>query len=747
MRIWPGQPFPLGATWDGAGVNFALFSENATGVDLCLFDAPGDARERVRIPLRERSDQVWHCYLPDVRPGQLYGYRVHGPYAPEQGHRFNAAKLLIDPYAKAVSNTIGWSDALFAYKVGGPKEDLEPNPQEDASGTPKSVVIDSAFTWEDDRPPRTPWNRTVIYEAHVKGMTMQHPDVDPALRGTYLGLASEPIVEHLLSLGVTALELLPVHHFVVDRHLAERGLTNYWGYNSIAFFAPDIRYATEEARYGQQVYEFKTMVKKLHAAGIEVILDVVYNHTGEGNHMGPTLSLRGVDNRAYYRLMPDNPRYYMDFTGTGNSLNMMHPRTIQLIMDSLRYWVTEMHVDGFRFDLAPVLARELYDVNRLSAFFDIIHQDPVLSRVKLIAEPWDIGPGGYQVGNFPVGWAEWNGKYRDCMRRLWRGDRGVVGEVASRLSGSSDIYAWSDRAAYASVNFVTAHDGYTLRDLVSYERKHNDANGEGNRDGHDDNLSRNWGVEGETDDAAVIDRRRRAMRNMLATLAFSQGVPMLSHGDELGRTQRGNNNAYAQDNALSWVDWSLEPWQRELLDFTRRVIALRHVHPVLRRRSFFRGRPVGAAGVKDLTWLRPDAAEMTDRDWHDPDRRALGMLIHGEAADETDERGRPVKGDTMLLLINAGFDAEAFTLPTVASPGVWTKLIDTVDGQVATVDGAAVTVEGFSLMLLRHGVERRMGWTGATAEGAAIVNAATVGGASGLAAAELSLLGLGSVLP
>jgi glycogen operon protein len=641
-----------------------------------------------------------------------------------------------------VSNSIGWSDALFAYKVGGPREDLEPNHDEDTSGTPKSVVVDNAFTWEDDRPPRTAWNRTVIYETHVKGMTIRHPDVDPALRGTYLGLASEPVIEHLLSLGVTAVELLPVHHFVVDRHLAERGLTNYWGYNSIAFFAPDIRYASAGARYGQQVYEFKTMVKKLHAAGIEVILDVVYNHTGEGNHLGPTLSLRGVDNLAYYRVMPDDPRYYMDFTGTGNSLNMMHPRTIQLIMDSLRYWVTEMHVDGFRFDLAPVLARELYEVNRLSSFFDIIHQDPVLSRVKLIAEPWDIGPGGYQVGNFPVGWAEWNGKYRDCVRRFWRGDTGVLGETASRLSGSSDIYAWSDRAAYASVNFVTAHDGYTLRDLVSYERKHNDANGEGNRDGHDDNLSRNWGVEGETDDARIVARRRRAIRNFLATLAFSQGVPMLSHGDEIGRTQRGNNNAYAQDNELAWMDWALEPWQRDLLAFTRRLIAIRHVHPVLRRRSFFRGRPVGAAGVKDLTWLRPNATEMTDADWHDAHNRALGMLINGEAADETDDRGRPVRGDTMLLLLNAGVEAIDFALPRVAGEGVWTKLIDTVEGTVEPDVGDMLRIEGFSLALLRHGVERRIGWTGASGESAAFVNAATVAGAGGMAAAELSLLGI-----
>jgi glycogen operon protein len=740
-RVWPGQPFPLGAAWDGSGVNFALFSENATGVDLCLFDRVDDPVERVRIPMRERSDQVWHCYLPDARPGQLYGYRVHGPYAPHEGHRFNAGKLLIDPYAKAVSNTIDWSDALFAYKVGGPKEDLEPSADADASGVPKSVVVDDAFTWGDDRPPRTPWNRTVIYECHVKGMTVRHPEVDERLRGTYLGLASDPMLDHFLSLGVTAVELLPVHHYVVDRHLAERGLTNYWGYNSIAFFAPDIRYSTPGALYGQQVYEFKSMVKKLHAAGIEVILDVVYNHTGEGNHLGPTLSLRGVDNKAYYRLMPDDPRYYMDFTGTGNSLNMMHPRTIQLIMDSLRYWVTEMHVDGFRFDLAPVLARELYEVNRLSAFFDIIHQDPILSRVKLIAEPWDIGPGGYQVGNFPVGWAEWNGKYRDCVRRFWRGDHGTVPELASRLSGSSDIYAWSDRAAYASVNFVTAHDGYTLRDLVSYERKHNEANGEGNRDGHDDNLSRNWGEEGESADPAIVEKRRRAIRNFLATLAFSQGVPMLSHGDEVGRTQRGNNNAYAQDNELSWVDWSLDEWQRELLDFTRRVIAVRHANPVLRRRSFFRGRPVGAAGVKDLTWLHPSGREMTDADWH-TDGRVIGMLLSGEAADETDDRGRPVKGDTMLLLLNGGFEPVTYTVPAMTGGGEWVTLIDTASDDTGRAVPGRVTVPGFSLQLLRFGVERRLTLSGATSDSAALVNTAAVSGGAAYAGVEGIVHGL-----
>ncbi|AHG91350.1 glycogen debranching enzyme GlgX [Gemmatirosa kalamazoonensis] len=713
MRVWPGQPFPLGAHWDGEGVNFAIFSENGTAVELCLFDTAGDAFETVKIPLRERSDQVWHCYLPDVRPGQLYGYRVHGPYDPHRGHRFNPAKLLIDPYAKAVSNTIRWSDALFGYRVGGPREDLEPTTDNSAAGIPKSVVVDNAFTWADDRPPRTPWNRTVIYECHVKGMTVRHPEVDPRHRGTYLGLASDPIIDYFLALGVTAVELLPVHHYVVDRHLAERGLSNYWGYNSIAFFAPDYRYSTvgvhEDAprNYGQQVYEFKTMVKKLHSAGIEVILDVVYNHTGEGNHLGPTLSLRGVDNKAYYLLNPENPRFYMDFTGTGNSLNMMHPRTIQLIMDSLRYWVTEMHVDGFRFDLAPVLARELFEVNRLSAFFDIIHQDPVLSRVKLIAEPWDVGPGGYQVGNFPVGWAEWNGKYRDCTRRFWRGDPGMVPELASRLSGSSDIYEWSDRQAYASVNFVTAHDGYTLRDLVTYERKHNEANGEGNRDGHDDNLSRNWGVEGETDDVRVLQKRRRAMRNFLATLAFSQGVPMISHGDEIGRTQRGNNNAYAQDNDISWIDWSLEPWQEELLAFARHVFSVRHGNPVLRRRSFFRGRPVNAAGVKDLTWLRPDGEEMGDHTWGEAGNHAVGMLISGEAADETDDRGRPVRGDTMLLVLNGGFDDVEWTLPSMAGDGQWRCVVDTASDEQGPVTTSQIHVPGFSLVLLRYGQERR----------------------------------------
>jgi glycogen operon protein len=524
------------------------------------------------------------------------------------------------------------------------------------------------------------------------------------LRGTYLGLATDPIIDHLLSLGVTAVELLPVHHSLIDHRLAATGLTNYWGYNSIGFFAPDYRFAT--GGLASQVYEFKTMVKKFHSAGLEVILDVVYNHTGEGNQLGPTISLRGVDNSAYYRLDPENPRFYTDFTGTGNSLNMQHPRTIQLIMDSLRYWVQDMHVDGFRFDLAPVLARELFEMNRLSAFFDIIHQDPVLSRVKLIAEPWDVGPGGYQVGNFPIGWAEWNGKYRDTVRRFWRGDAGQVSDLASRLSGSSDLYAWNDRSPHASINFVTAHDGYTLRDLVSYERKHNEPNGEDNRDGHDDNASRNWGVEGETSDAAVLARRRRAMRDFIATLAFSQGVPMLSHGDEIGRTQRGNNNAYNQDNATTWMDWTLAPWQRELLDFTRRAFAVRLHNPVLRRRGYFRGH-ASSNGVKDLQWIRPDGLEMTLDDWRDGTRHALGMLISGDAADEIDDRGRPVHGDTMLLLLNGGDQPVTFALPAPAADGRWLEVLDTSrEGEpvaIATaVRDARSTLDPFSLVLLRQ---------------------------------------------
>lgn len=705
MRVWPGQPYPLGATWDGQGVNFAIFSENATGVDLCLFNREDDGVEAFKISVRERTDHVWHCFLPDVRPGQFYGYRVHGPYDPSSGNRFNAAKLLIDPYAKAITGAIRWSQDLFAYEPGGPHEDLEPDDDNSAGGVPKCVVIDPAFTWEDDRPLRIPWNRTIIYECHVRGMTKLHPDIPENLRGTYLGLCSDPMIEYFLSLGITAIELLPVHQFVVDRHLAERGLTNYWGYNSIGFFAPDVRYAAKGL--GNQVYEFKSMVKTLHSAGIEVILDVVYNHTGEGNHLGPTLSLRGIDNRAYYRLEQDQ-RFYTDFTGTGNSLNMQHPRTIQLIMDSLRYWVTDMHVDGFRFDLAPVLARELHDVDKLSAFFDIIHQDPTLANVKLIAEPWDVGPGGYQVGNFPIRWAEWNGRYRDSIRHYWKGDGGCVGELASRLAGSSDIYEPSGRGSYASVNFVTAHDGYTLYDLVSYEQKHNEANGEDNRDGHNDNISRNWGVEGETTDPQILEMRFRVMRDFIATLAFSQGVPMLSHGDELGRTQGGNNNAYAQDNETTWVNWNLDDRRKQLLAFTRKCFNLRHTHAVLRRRHFFRGEPTVKGGPKDLSWIRPDGKEMTDDDWRENDRHALGMLIYGDATDETDDRGRPIRGETLLLVANSKNATVEFTLPTIDGDGIWAELLDTAVRELRVVTSGTIELAPFSLVLVRYGVNRRM---------------------------------------
>ncbi len=701
MRVWPGSPSPLGATWDGEGTNFAVFSEHATAVDLCLFHHGEAAEESARIPLRERTDQIWHAYLPDVRPGQLYGFRMHGPYAPEEGHRFNPAKLLLDPYAKAISGTIRWTDALSGYSMDLPvdRRDLIPDDADSAGGLPKSVVVESAFSWGDDKPPRTPWNRTVIYEAHVKGMTMLHPEVPEEIRGTYLGLATNPIIDHLLSLGVTAVELLPVHHFVTERRLAELGLVNYWGYSSIGFFAPDVRYAT--AALGQQVAEFKSMVKRLHRAGIEVILDVVYNHTAEGNHLGPTLSFRGIDNSTYYRLEPDR-RFYTDWTGTGNTLDIRHSRTMQLVMDSLRYWVVDMHVDGFRFDLAPVLARGDVDVSPFAEFFDVVRQDPVVSKVKLIAEPWDLGPGGYQVGRFPIGWGEWNGKYRDTTRKYWRGDPGQVGEFASRLAGSSDLFEHSQRSPQASINFVTCHDGFTLEDLVSYESKHNEANGEGNRDGTDDNLSRNWGVEGPAEAVHVIRIRERIKRNFIATLAFSQGVPMISHGDEVGRTQQGNNNAYCQDGPLTWVDWRLTPPQRQLLAFTRAAFAIRAANPVLRRRSFFRHQPDHPGGVKDLTWLRPDGQEMTEADWADPTNHVLGMLILGEATDEVDERGRRLLGEAILLLTNGGARSRPFTLPRLEPPGTWVEVLNTAHPDPRPVRQDTVSLGTHSLVLLRH---------------------------------------------
>jgi isoamylase len=740
MRTWRGKPYPLGATWDGMGVNFAIFSENATGVELCLYDGEADAGECHRIALTERTNQVWHCYLPDVRPGQLYGYRVHGPYEPQKGHRFNPAKLLLDPYAKAITGGIRWDDTVFAYPMGGPREDLERDERNSAGAMPKCVVVDSTFAWGDDRPPSVPWNRTVIYETHVKGMTALHPGVPEQMRGTYLGLCADPVIDHMLALGVTAVELLPVHHFVDDRMLVDKGLRNYWGYNSIGFFAPDSRYAcgAHSRQFGHQVYEFKSMVRTLHAAGLEVILDVVYNHTAEGNHLGPTLCFKGIDNAAYYRSVPEDPRFYYDFTGTGNSLNMRHPRTLQMVMDSLRYWVTEMHVDGFRFDLAPVLARELFEVDKLSAFFDIILQDPVLSQVKLIAEPWDVGPGGYQVGNFPPGWAEWNGKYRDTVRKYWKGEEGQIPDMASRLSGSADIYKWTDRAAYASVNFVVAHDGYTLHDLVSYEQKHNEANGENNQDGHNDNISRNWGAEGETEEAGILDIRYRSMKNFLATLALSQGVPMIAHGDEMARSQRGNNNVYCQDNELAWMKWDLDDRRRLLLEFTRRVFAIRHTNPVLRRRTYFRGETMDKAGVKDLTWIRADGEEMQHDDWGVAHARALGMLVHGEATDETDDRGRPIHGDTMLLLLNASDQDVRFRLPVVDRPdadrgeggegegrrasGMWAELVNTARDELWHIRDGWTTLLPYSLVLLRYGRERRI----AIAGGASAANVAAV---------------------
>jgi len=686
-------------------VNFSIFSEHATGVDLCLFDHPDDASESARIPLRERTDLMWHCYLPDARPGQLYGFRVRGPYAPQAGHRFNPNKLLLDPYAKAISGTITWDqewrDTLYGYTVDDAAEDLSFDDRDSAGGIPKSVVIDPAFTWGDDRRPNTSWNRTVIYECHVRGMTMRHPAVPEEIKGTFLGMVFDPILDHLVSLGVTAVELMPVHQFLADRRLVEMGLTNYWGYNSIAFLAPHVGYAT--AGLGEQVTEFKSMVKAFHRAGIEVILDVVYNHTGEGNRLGPTIGLRGVDNASFYRVMPDDPRFYMDFTGTGNSLNMLHPRTIQLIMDSLRYWVQDMHVDGFRFDLAPVLARELFEVNRLGTFFDIIQQDPTLSQVKLIAEPWDVGPGGYQVGNFPVGWAEWNGKYRDCVRRFWRGDQGQVPELASRLSGSSDLYSPTARRTYASVNFVTAHDGFTLNDLVTYERKHNEHNGEDNQDGADDNWSRNWGVEGPSDRPQVRRMRERMKRNFIATLILSEGVRMLVGGDEMGRTQQGNNNAYCQDNEVSWVNWDLNQRDKNLLAFTRHVLDVFHSNPVLRRRTFFTGRPIATDGEKDLAWIRPDGQEMTDDDWANQGNQVLAMLIHGQATDEVDERGRPVKGETVMLLLNGGSRSRFFALPRHEEPGIWQEVVNTArPGATRVVRAEGVNLVAHSLILLKY---------------------------------------------
>lgn len=698
-RLWPGKPYPLGATWDGSGVNFALFSEHAEKVELCLFDEKAH-REIQRVTLLEQTDLVWHGYLPEARPGLLYGYRVYGPYKPEDGHRYNPNKLLLDPYAKEIQSTLRWSDAHFGYKINSNRADLSFDRSDNARGMPKCRVIDSAFTWGDDRPPNTPWHDTIIYELHVKGFTQQHPEVPPRLRGTYAALASEPIIDHFQNLGITAIELLPIHAFIDDRNLVERGLRNYWGYNSINFFTPDSRYSSNGL-----VNEFKTMVKTLHASGIEVILDVVYNHTAEGNQLGPTLSFRGIDNTAYYRMAPDNSRYYMDYTGCGNTLNMMHPRVLQLIMDSLRYWVLEMHVDGFRFDLAAALARGLHEADRLGAFLDIIHQDPVLSQVKLIAEPWDLGAGGYQVGNFPVGWTEWNGKYRDAVRDYWKGEGGVIGEVSYRFTGSSDLYEHSGRRPYASINFITAHDGFTLHDLVSYNQKHNEANGEENRDGENHNRSWNCGIEGETDDTDIRTLRMRQKRNFLATLFLSQGVPMLMAGDEMGRSQQGNNNAYCQDNEVSWLNWNLNKEDRELFKFVKNLIQLKKKHPSFRRRNFFQGHSI--KGKKDIVWLNPDGYEMSDQQWQHDFARSLGIYLAGSGIEERDAHGHLITDDDFMMLLNAHHEEIQFQLPDFIGDQTWQVLIDTIGTSAPLIaqnyrSGDSYLLQGRSLVLLTH---------------------------------------------
>ncbi|BDH05659.1 MULTISPECIES: glycogen debranching protein GlgX [Streptomyces] len=698
MPVWSGHPYPLGASYDGQGTNFALFSEVAERVELVLVD---DAGAETSVPLNEVDGFVWHGHLPGVGPGQRYGYRVHGPWQPSLGHRCNPAKLLLDPYARAIDGQTDNDPSLYERDPHGPA------PADSAGHSMLGVVTDPYFDWGDDRPPGRPYSESVIYETHVRGLTRTHPDVPERLRGTYAGLAHPAVTGHLTSLGVTAVELMPVHQFAQDGVLRDRGLSNYWGYNTIGFFAPHNAYAALGSR-GQQVNEFKAMVKAMHAAGLEVILDVVYNHTAEGNEMGPTLSFRGIDNASYYRLVDGDWAHYYDTTGTGNSLLMRHPYVLQLIMDSLRYWVTEMHVDGFRFDLAATLARQFHEVDRLSAFFDLIQQDPVISRVKLIAEPWDLGEGGYQVGNFPQLWSEWNGKYRDAVRDFWRAEPGSLGEFASRLTGSSDLYQASNRRPRASVNFVTAHDGFTLRDLVSYNDKHNEANGEGNRDGESDNRSWNCGAEGDTDDPAVLELRARQQRNLLATLLLSQGIPMLGHGDELGRTQGGNNNAYCQDSEVSWVDWDLDPEQRALADFTRRLIGLRAEHPVLRRRRFFRGEERAAKRkqpLPDLIWLRPDAREMTDQDWRRGDAHSVGVFLNGDAIAERDAYGRRVVDDSFLLLLNGYWEPVDFRLPAASYGDRWTTLIDTADPEGVPDErerkaGTRLPVESRSLILL-----------------------------------------------
>lgn len=656
------------------GTNFALFSAHATGVDLCLFDSKNPSREE-RVRMVEHTEQVWHTFLPGIKTGQYYGYRVYGPYEPAKGLRFNPSKLLLDPYAKAIAGEVDWSDKMFAYVMGNPNEDQVRDFRNDGPGIPKCIVVDSAFDWGDDRRPDTPMHETVFYELHVKGFSKQLQAIPEKLRGTYAGLGTPEAIEYLKQLGVTAVELMPIHDFVQDKVLVDRGLTNYWGYNSIGYFAPESSYSAAGCN-GGQVTEFKQMVKALHAAGIEVILDVVYNHTAEGNHFGPSLSFRGIDNSSYYRLTQENPRYYMDYTGCGNTLNSMQPRVLQLVMDSLRYWVEEMHVDGFRFDLAPALAREEHDVDLNGGFFDIIQQDPVLSQVKLIAEPWDIGENGYHVGNFPHIWSEWNGKYRDTVRSYWKGDDGQVGDLALRLTGSPDLYEHADRRPYSSVNLITAHDGFTLHDLVSYNEKHNEANGEGNRDGHDHNISWNCGAEGPSDDPAINKLRRRQRRNFLATLFFSQGVPMLCAGDEYGRTQMGNNNAYCQDNELTWLKWEHDEEEKKLMEFTRKLIRLRQEHPVFRRPKFLHGKAIRGSRLKEVMWFSPGGGEMTEAEWHAHFISVLGMLVSGKSSAVRNEEGLPLLDDTFLLLFNAHHESVPFVLPGL-SPTTWEMVVNT----------------------------------------------------------------------
>jgi len=676
VRTWLGYPYPLGATWMGNGVNFAIFSEHATGIELCLFDNIEATEENFRIPVTERTDQIWHVFLPDVGPGQLYGFRVAGPYDPEHGLRFNSSKLLLDPYAKAIAGEVIWADEMFGYVVGDKREDLTQDFRDDAWGMPKSVVIDTGFDWQGDRRPGIPLANSVIYEVHVKGFSKLWQQVPEQSRGSYATLGSPAAIDYLKKLGVTAVELLPVHAHIDDKILVDRGLRNYWGYNTIGFFAPHAQYSSS-GQMGEQVSEFKTMVRSLHAAGIEVILDVAYNHTAEGNQLGPTLCFRGIDNPTYYRLQPENPRLYLDFTGTGNTFNLLHPRALQLVMDSLRYWVLEMHVDGFRFDLAVSLARN-GGFNRLHPFFQVIQQDPILSQVKLIAEPWDVGEGGYQVGNFPAPWSEWNGKYRDAVRGFWKGDEGRIGEMSYRLTGSPDLYQHDGRRPYASINFATSHDGFTLNDLVSYNEKHNELNGDGNNDGDNSNLSWNCGAEGPTDDPQINAVRERQRRNFLTTLFLSQGVPMLLGGDEWGRTQKGNNNAYCQDNEISWFDWRHDEKQKQFLEFTRKLIWFREAHPVFRRPKFFQGRRIRGSEIRDVMWFNPGGSEMSDEEWASPFVRCVGMLLSGDTVDVVNFEGEPIRDDTFLLLMNAHYEAIPFVLPGQENLE-WELILDTMD--------------------------------------------------------------------